>query len=177
MRGFLIMGLILISVLGWFWFSIGIDMSHSFQELAMFEDIAAIDSRINSIPAPKQYQRIVYEASQKYAIDPQLIVSVIEVESSWRSSVRSHQGAVGLMQILPSTAALFGYTGDLRDPKSNIDIGCRILSYEIEALGIEAGLAAYNGGRRAGNLWAAMNWEEIPKETINYVPRVLAYYE
>jgi len=82
---------------------------------------------------------------------------------------------VGLMQILPETAAEIGYP-DAADPASNLEAGCRYLAALLEGFGgdVELALAAYNAGPGA-----VRRWGTVPpyRETKTFVARVAAEYE
>jgi len=79
-----------------------------------------------------------------------LIMAIIEVESEWKQNVISHAGAIGLMQVLPSSARMVGlnYTKeDLKDPEKNIKAGCRIVKfYQRKSNRMETVLNWYSGG-------------------------------
>ena len=100
-----------------------------------------------------------------------LVASVVWAESKFSPRAVSPRGALGLMQVMPATAARFG-VNDLRDPRANLDIGCRYLRSLIDAHGgdLSLALAAYNAG-------PAMVARHAPfRETRRYVARVLARY-
>lgn len=93
--------------------------------------------------------------SRKYAISPDMIFAVIQAESSFDPTAISHKGAVGLMQLLPSTARAVAqelnihWTDDriLWDPLTNIEMGTYYLSSLISRFNsVEVALAAYNHG-------------------------------
>jgi len=124
------------------------------------------------------------EASSAQQIDYELLQALIATESGFDAMAVSPKGAIGLMQIMPATAARYGITGDqkmsvekkLSDPRINIKTGSRYLSYLLHLFPgqLELALAAYNAGegavQRAGN--------KIPnyKETQNYVTTVMQLY-
>lgn len=132
----------------------------------------------------------VHEMTNKYPnLNVELICATITHESArtWRPRIKSHAGALGLMQIMPATAALMAreeamsWTSSeeiLYDPVSNIRLGCRYLSKLISQYGLEGGLAAYNGGEKRAVLWLTNgkvdNW--LHEETRTYVPTVLKLY-
>ena len=120
-------------------------------------------------------EKLVREASERYNVDPALVRAVIETESNWNPAARSRKGAVGLMQLIPSTAQRFG-VNDAFNPKQNVEAGVRYLKVLLERYNgnLDLALAAYNAGEgavdRAGG---------VPhyRETRNYVQRVQdAYY-
>ncbi len=82
-------------------------------------------------------------------IDARILESLIHYESTWRHDVVSSAGAVGLMQIKPSTASMFGYSReDLFCPIKNIEAGSLYLKYLLDKYNgcIRTALAAYNCG-------------------------------
>lgn len=124
---------------------------------------------------PTPYRTLVEKAAARQNLSPRLVHAVIEVESSYRADAVSPRGAIGLMQLLPTTAARYGVT-DLADPAQNVQAGTRHLRELLDALGqdIELALAAYNAG-----LGAVTRHRGIPPfpETRRYVLRVLRAYE
>jgi soluble lytic murein transglycosylase-like protein len=121
-----------------------------------------------------RYDAQIREAARLHGIDPALIHAVISAESMYDPFARSPQGARGLMQLVPETAARYGAT-NLLDPAQNIDAGTRYLKDLIAQFSkLELALAAYNAGEGAVQRYGA-----IPPyaETREYVPRVMAYYK
>jgi soluble lytic murein transglycosylase-like protein len=99
--------------------------------------------------------RTIMRAARKHRLSPALILALIETESSFRYAVHSRAGAVGLMQLKPSTAAYVAeryklpYEGaeDLEDPVRNVRLGIAYLAYLKDRFGHSAHyLAAYNLG-------------------------------
>ena len=103
-------------------------------------------------------------------LPPQLIHSVIRVESNYDPYAVSPKGALGLMQLIPSTARRFGVS-DVFDPADNIQGGARYLKYLLELYkGDNAlALAAYNAGEGAVSRYGGV--PPYP-ETRNYVTQV-----
>ena len=118
--------------------------------------------------------RMVTAAALKNNLDPALVMAVIQVESGFRPDAVSSAGAVGLMQVMPSTAEELGLP-DVADPAVNLEAGCRYLASLLEMFGgdVELALAAYNAGPGA-----VRRWGTIPpyRETQNYVIKVAAAY-
>lgn len=136
---------------------------------------------------PIKYSDLIYEFSARYDMDPMLIAAVIKAESSYRPEAVSSRGALGLMQLMPETAAWLveqkgGQTPDLLDPKVNIELGTYYLKYLLERFPTEyAALAAYNAGPTNARRWLEANvWDgtyertgQIPyAETRSYVRKV-----
>jgi len=133
----------------------------------------------------------IYNMSIKYPnLDVDLICATITHESAltWRPDVKSEAGAMGLMQIMPTTGILLAQAEGipwttpqdiLFDPIYNIRLGCRYLSALIKSYNTDGGLAAYNGGEKRAALWIAndRNYSLLWEETRGYVPAVLKLYE
>ena len=101
-----------------------------------------------------------------------LVRALIQVESDYRPTARSRKGAMGLMQLMPSTAREYNVRNPF-EPKANIEAGIKHLKSLIDRFGasLELALAAYNAG--AG---AVEKFNGIPpyRETRNYVSRILS---
>ncbi len=124
--------------------------------------VAAFIDRHDISLSPRQVQMItrsVAEASFQEGLEPALLLSVIMSESSFRQDAVSHKGAVGLMQIMPATAADLAAELDLEwaasrgpelleNPEVNIQLGAYYLRKLIEAFDDDVSLAltAYNMG-------------------------------
>jgi len=119
-------------------------------------------------------EKLVREASERYRVDPALVRAVIQTESNWNTSAFSRKGAMGLMQLIPTTAQRFG-ARDAFNPKQNVDAGVRYLSTLLERYNgnLDLALAAYNAGEGAVD-----RAHGIPafRETRNYVQRVQEAY-
>ena len=89
----------------------------------------------------------VIRNSEKYEIDPELVLAVILVESAARPWARSPKGARGLMQVMPHMAKPLELAGHLNTIESNIEAGCIILSGNIRRLGEEDGISTYFWGQ------------------------------
>ncbi|WP_174978727.1 lytic transglycosylase domain-containing protein [Rheinheimera pleomorphica] len=118
----------------------------------------------------KPYNRIIAKAADAHLLDPALIRAVIHAESSFRPQVVSKKGAVGLMQLMPQTAAFLGVQ-DASHPEQNIIAGSRYLAQLLKQHNsdLALALAAYNAG--ASNV---KRYGGIPPfaETQAYVQRV-----
>jgi soluble lytic murein transglycosylase-like protein len=124
--------------------------------------------------ARRPFGELIASSARRFDIDPLLILAMIEAESSFDPNAISAAGAVGLMQLLPSTAELFT-DEDPFDPRVNIYAGARYMSVLLEQFNGDIGLAlaAYNAG--PGNV---LKHEGVPPfaETRRYVDRVMARY-
>ena len=91
--------------------------------------------------------QVVREASNKNRLDPDFVSSVIMAESNFKTHAVSKKGALGLMQLMPSTAAQFG-VADPFDPKANVEAGAAHLSALLDRYNNDPikALAAYNAG-------------------------------
>jgi len=121
------------------------------------------------------YAGLIQEAAIRNGVEPALLHGLIEQESGFDPSATSSAGAVGLTQLMPSTAASLGVTEPL-DPVQSIEGGARLLGELMRQFGGNTGdaLAAYNAG--AG---AVEQYGGIPPypETEQYVTKVLANAE
>lgn len=145
---------------------------------------------------PLNYQEHIIKYSDKYDIDPFLVAAIIRVESKYYTYAMSSKGAMGLMQILPTTgkwaAEEIGITNFnnemLYNPEINIEIGCWYISKLLKQFNnnIRLIVAAYNGGSGNVSKWLndpeyssdGKNLNNIPfKETDQYVEKVIKSYE
>src|SRR5262249_45995612 len=119
-------------------------------------------------------EKLVREAAERHSVDPALIRAVIETESNWNAGAVSRKGAVGLMQLIPTTAQRFG-VNDLFSPQQNVDAGVRYLKTLLARYNgnLELALAAYNAGEGAVD-----RAHGIPafRETRDYVQKVQNAY-
>ena len=147
------------------------------------DDIVEIETDITPPAAPKakpqtgrpahpiNLEEALSAASHHYNVSPDLLRSVIRVESGFNPNARSVKGAQGLMQLMPETAARMGVRNAM-DPAENLEGGARFLR---ELLGrykndLPLALAAYNAGPER-----VEQYHGVPPypETIAYVVRVL----
>ena len=153
------------------------DPANSYQlrleQPADFRQAGARADRDEEIPAQfaaKPFAQMIQIAARKATLDPALVHAVIHVESGYNPNARSAKGALGLMQVMPKTAARYGIENPTRSIEANLSAGTRYLRDLMDMFEgrLELVLAAYNAGEnsvvRYGN--------RIPpyRETEQYVP-------
>jgi soluble lytic murein transglycosylase-like protein len=120
------------------------------------------------------YAKFIADSARAHGVAPELVASVIAVESNFNPNAVSWRSARGLMQLLPETAARFGVT-KIFDPQQNIDAGTRYLKELLLRYNgdLALTLAAYNAGPDRVEQYRA-----IPpyRETRDYVRRVTEKY-
>jgi soluble lytic murein transglycosylase-like protein len=119
------------------------------------------------------FDPIIESTARDFGIEPALVKAVIAAESSFEPEAVSRAGAMGLMQLMPETAALLGVADPL-NPDQNIEGGTRYLAEMLERYGdMRQALAAYNAGPEAVDRFGG-----VPpyRETKIYLSRVLRFY-
>lgn len=122
-------------------------------------------------------QELITRAAVNAGLPPAIVHSVAKAESGYRTDAISPKGAIGLMQLMPATAAELN--ADPHDPAQNADAGAKylrdlLLKYENDPHQVSKAVAAYNAGPGAVD-----KYNGIPpyRETVQYVNRVLKEYE
>ena len=132
----------------------------------VINDAAPVAAQEPAAP-PTGITEAVERIAAEHQLPPQLIHSVIKVESNYNPNAISNKGALGLMQLIPSTAKRFGVT-DVFNPVQNIQGGAKYLRYLLDLFdgSYPLALAAYNAGEAA-----VVKYGGIPPyaETQNYV--------
>ncbi len=144
---------------------------------------------------PVDYFEIISAEAESMDIDPYLVAAVIKAESNFVEDAESKAGALGLMQLMPSTAewlaAKGGYAYEqdrLCEPEYNIKLGCQYLRFLLDywQWDVCKALASYNAGQTNVARWlrdgvwdgTGENLADIPfNETQKYVDKVLRIYQ
>ncbi|NCN25354.1 hypothetical protein COT94_01245 [Candidatus Falkowbacteria bacterium CG10_big_fil_rev_8_21_14_0_10_37_14] len=146
------------------------------------------------------YDKFLRKAADKYGLNCTLLKAHMLAESHGRPNIVSPSGAIGLMQLMPATARIMGYTGNLTDPLTSIMAGAKYLKHLEQtacnekprnsvcdtAIDIAYQIAAYNGGSRCNKpaqpidctnktVWQCI-WYDGYSETRFYVNKVKANY-
>lgn len=116
---------------------------------------------------------LIKEAAARYKVDPRLVAAVAQTESGGNQEAVSPAGAVGVMQLMPETAAGLGVNP--YDKRQNIEGGAKYLRQMMDTFGgdVQKAVAAYNAGPQA-----VKEYNGIPpyRETQDYVNKVLDIY-
>ena len=116
---------------------------------------------------------LIKEAAARYQVDPRLVAAVAQTESGGNQEAVSPAGAVGVMQLMPETAAGLGVNP--YDKRQNIEGGAKYLRKMMDTFGgdVQKAVAAYNAGPQA-----VKEYNGIPpyRETQDYVNKVLDIY-
>ncbi len=116
---------------------------------AVAQAITARLQELNPHLADDQAARIqsaILDSSDRYGLDPLLVMAVIEVESHAKPWAISPKGALGLMQVMPYMMRPMGLAGSPTTIEANIEAGCMILSGNIQRLGEADGISSYFWG-------------------------------
>ncbi len=136
---------------------------------------SAPPARVSSSEPSVTTADVIQEASRRFAIPARWIAEIMQVESRARAAVVSPKGAIGLMQVMPSTyaalAARYGLGADPWNPRDNVLAGAAYLREMYDRYGATGMLAAYNAGPG--------RWEDhlsgrrpLPDETLRYIARL-----
>jgi len=127
-------------------------------------DAAGAPRSTPTCPVPARWRAAFRDAAADARLPVALLAAVAHVESRFQANARSPKGAVGLLQVMPGTAAVLRL--DVSDPAANVLAGARFLRAMLDRFGaMDVALAAYNAGpaavERAGGAPSA--------ETLRYV--------
>jgi soluble lytic murein transglycosylase-like protein len=122
-------------------------------------------------------RELVTRAAVHAGLPPEIVHSIAKAESGYQPNAVSPKGAIGIMQLMPSTAA--DLNADPHDPAQNAEAGAKylrdlLLKYEKDPHQVSKAVAAYNAGPGAVD-----KYHGVPpyRETVDYVNRVLKEYE
>ena len=146
------------------------DFSTAFNQASQSYQAADVSTPTAS---PAELSSIFEEAASTFGVSVNLLKSIARAESNFNPAAVSHAGAVGVMQLMPATAASLGVTNSY-DPHENIMGGAKLISQLLAKYGgnTSLALAAYNAGSNNVEKYGG-----IPPfaETQNYVQKVLSY--
>jgi soluble lytic murein transglycosylase-like protein len=131
------------------------------------------DVLASEMPAP--LKSLVDTIATTHGVDPALVRAVMKTESNFNRYAVSPKGALGLMQLIPTTGRRYGVR-DFFDPKQNVEGGVRYLKFLLEKFkgNLDLSLAAYNAGE---NLVERLGRIPPIPETTNYVRKIRAIYK
>ena len=139
-----------------------------------YRRIIAETPRPRAFISRRELEPVIVRHSRKHRLHPALVRAVIKAESDFDPMAISRAGAVGLMQLMPQTAALMDVQ-DVYNPDQNIGGGTRYLRQLLDRFNgnLPLALAAYNAGETA-----VERYRTLPpfEETRLYVKKVLRYY-
>lgn len=131
-----------------------------------------VEGAVASVPSTTE--EIIEAAAAKYNVDPDLVKAIATAESDWDQNAISAVGAIGVMQLMPETAAALGVNP--YDENENIEGGAKYIRQMLDTFdgNVKKAVAAYNAGPNAVKRYGG-----VPPyaETQHYVGRVLDLYE
>ena len=132
-------------------------------------------SSVSSIKDSSQYDSLISELSKKHQVEFALIKAMIRAESGFNPLAVSRKGARGLMQLMPETALRMNVS-NIFSPRENVEGGVRYFKYLLSLFNndLRLSLAAYNAGE---NVVAELRSIPPYRETVDYVKKVLSYYQ
>ncbi len=145
------------------------------EEIAAIEPEEIFEPSTEPLNEKTPFQKLIHAAAARYNVDPDLIHSVISIESNFNPKAVSPKNARGLMQLMPRTAELLGVKNSF-DPEQNIDAGTRYLRDLLKKYknDLTLALAAYNAGPESVDRYG----HRVPPylETMKYVQRIAETY-
>ena len=142
--------------------------------LLLEETLPVVVPLLRIVTTQQDIDSAIDQAAARHNVDPNLVRAVVKVESNFNPNAVSRKGAMGLMQLMPSTARSLKVKNPF-DPEQNVDAGVRHLKKLLESYGgdVKLTLAAYNAGSGAVARSAG-----VPHylETQNYVRRITNLY-
>lgn len=149
---------------------------------ASYSGIKMNDTKMNvnkihdksSLQSENDFSDLIRQAAHKYGVDAKLVDAVAKTESNYSPTAVSEVGAIGIMQLMPDTAASLG-VNNIYDPKENIEGGVKYIKQLLNTFDgdVKKAVAAYNAGAQT-----VKNYNGVPPydETQNYVNKVLDLY-
>jgi hypothetical protein len=135
--------------------------------------ILVLNSRVSNQTA-REIASAIYKNAIRYNKDPDLILSIMSIESAFDPAIISNAGAIGLMQVMPQWIDVLDIQCDLKDPECNIRYGLQILGVYQQLYGeLELALTAYNRGPGPVD-YALMNGKDPDN---GYAGRIQAVYD
>jgi len=136
--------------------------------------LVAVHTHRRPDPRTTRFDALIRAAAARHGVDPALVKALVHTESHFDPAARSSKGALGLMQLMPETAARYGVRDPL-DPAQNIEGGVRYLRHLLGRFrnSLPRALAAYNAGETAVHVHGG-----VPPfaETRRFVRKVLDYH-
>lgn len=133
-----------------------------------------VSTKKHAVSADGNINNMIEQSAHKYGVDPKLVNAVARTESNYSTNAVSEAGAVGIMQLMPETAASLG-VNDIYNPRDNIEGGTKYIKQLLNTFDgdVPKAVAAYNAGPQA-----VKTYNGIPpySETKNYVKKVLDLY-
>lgn len=140
----------------------------------LYTDTANSTVRKSDYTTKSKIKELISRVSQKHGVDEKLVNALVNQESGFNPNAKSKVGAMGLMQLMPSTAKGLGVTNPM-DPEQNVEGGVKYLKSMLDKYhgNVILALAAYNAGPGAVD-----KYDGVPpyKETQNYVKSILSSY-
>lgn len=151
-----------------------VDMSDFSDQASTAHQVNEVQRSVNEAVANmSDTSAMIMSAAQKYNVDPRLLNAVAETESGGNQDAVSPVGAIGVMQLMPETAAYLGVNP--YDKQQNIEGGAKYIRQMLDTFGgdVQKAVAAYNAGPQA-----VKDYGGIPpyRETQNYVNKVMDIY-
>ena len=138
---------------------------------------------------PNGYKHFVTAYSHEYGLNEALVYAIIKTESNFKSDVVSKSGAIGLMQLMPTTARWIASElhesfekEQLKNPQTNIKYGCYYLNYLFKRFdNTDVVICAYNAGETVVSNWVVDGKLDKSKisfeETKNYLKKVKYFFQ
>ena len=140
-------------------------------KISLFFDRLEIDPSViepeNIAKSIRPWKQYIQHYSAQYGVDPDLVCAIMYAESKGDPFSISHKGALGLMQIMPSTADFIGISSNILDPEVNIKAGVKYISWLVKHYDETYLLWAWNAGP------SMLRKYYIPDETKKFIIEVL----